>query len=124
VVLAYENMRRVQAIVLVFALLAAPLALFAGVYADACAAPVCTMACCHHGKCLMQKHQPCEGSTPSIQCDCMAMPGFWLLAPLPQTILPRLASSPLVRETRAALPVSPAPLSSGFQPELFLPPRG
>jgi hypothetical protein len=117
-------MRRVQAIVLVFALLAAPLALFAGVYAQACAGPVCTMACCRHGKCLMREHHQCQGSVPSMQCDCMAKPGFLLLAPLPQTILPSLASAPLVRESRAALPLTPTALPRGFLPEPFLPPRG
>jgi hypothetical protein len=117
-------MRRLQAIALIIVLVAAPMALVAGAWKCACAPDYCTMACCRHGKCLMNRHVRCPGSQEALQCDCMRFPTFAMLAPITQMILPYPVSLPAVER---ALPDSPAvelAIFPGFLPSPFHPPRG
>ena len=116
-------MRRLQAIALVIALMAAPMALIAGAWECACTPRVCAMTCCHDGKCMMRQHEQSLDSAMA-SCDCMRLPSFVTLAPLTQMILPHPAPMPAVKR---AVPVAPAlalAILPGFLPSPFHPPRG
>jgi hypothetical protein len=117
-------MRRLQAVALAIALVAAPMALVAGAWECACAPAYCTMACCRHDKCLMSRQERGPGSRTAFQCDCMRFPTFAMLAPITQMILPHPVSLPAIER---ALPDSPAvalAVLPGFLPAPFHPPRG
>jgi hypothetical protein len=117
-------MRRLQAIALVIALMAAPMALFAGAWECACAPAQCTMSCCHGGKCVMQHHDQCQGSSMAFSCDCMRFPSFTMLAPLTQMILPQPVTMPAVERNSPELPAIAIAILPGFLPSPFHPPRG
>jgi hypothetical protein len=113
-----------QAMALILALTVAPMALFAAAWKCACASDYCTMACCRHGKCLMMQHEHRQGSSPSVQCNCMRFPVFGTLAPLTEMILARPAPMPgIVRMASDATDV-PMAILPGFLPSPFHPPRG
>ncbi|MDE3137076.1 MAG: hypothetical protein KGL59_10915 [Acidobacteriota bacterium] len=117
-------MRRLQAIALVIALVAAPMALFAGAWKCACAPAQCTIACCNHGKCVMQHHDQCQGSSMAFNCDCMRFPSFSMLAPLTQMILPHPVTMPAIERTGPESPALAFAVLPGFLPSPFHPPRG
>jgi hypothetical protein len=117
-------MRRLQAIALVIALMAAPMALFEGAWKSACASASCTMACCNNGKCVMQHHERCQGSTMAFNCDCMRFPSFAMLAPLTQMILPQPVAVPAVDQAKPESPAIALAVLPGFLPCPFHPPRG
>ncbi len=117
-------MRRLQTIALIIALMAAPMALFAGAWECACAPAYCTMACCDHGKCVMQHQAQCPGSETAFDCDCMHFPSFAMLAPLTQMILPHPVSMPAVERATPEFPVVALAIPPGFLPSAFHPPRG
>jgi hypothetical protein len=117
-------MRRLQAFALIIALVAAPMALFAGAWKCACSPDYCTMSCCPDGKCVMQHHEQCQGSSMAFNCDCMRFPSFSMLAPLTQMIPPHPVTMPAVERTTLGIPRVALAVLHGFLPSPFHPPRG
>ena len=117
-------MRRWQAIAMIIALAAAPLALFAGAWQCACAPRACTMACCQHDKCMMQQHDQCRGSAMSLDCACTRLPSLTTLAPLTQMILPHPVAMPAIERGAPDSPAMAPAILPGFLPSPFHPPRG
>lgn len=112
-----------MAIAAVFALLAAPLALYAGAWECALAPGYCTMEHCYR-RCPMMQRQKCPGSGPMMCCDCMRYPTSPLLAPLPPPALPHLAPRAKLERAGLPLPALPGTVPTGFLPAPFHPPRG
>jgi hypothetical protein len=117
-------MRRLQAIALVIALVAAPMALVTGAWKCACTPAQCTMACCNNGKCVTQHHDQCQGSSMAFNCDCMSFPSFTMLAPLTQMILPHPVNLPALERTAPGMRAVTLAILPGFLPSAFHPPRG
>jgi len=123
-------MRRAQAIIVLIAMLASPLALFAR--SEACA-DACTKSCCialHHStRTSTQKAGHCHGANHTPAARCCDEPtsnhaldyGFTVLMPF--SILPNVASIAPPSISRTTLPSDTlfAPLAFTFIP--FEPPR-
>ncbi len=116
-------MRGIGAIAVVFALLGAPLALYAGAWESALAPGYCTMDHCYR-RCPTMQHAKCQGSGPAMRCDCMRYPAAPLLAPLGPMILPHPAPRAKLGRVAPSLPALPRAVLAGFLPAPFHPPRG
>lgn len=116
-------MRKIQAIALLMALIAAPMALFAGAWDCAGAPGQCTMACCRNSHCVMPQKIHCAAAD-SLMCDCGQAPPLVMLAPLTQMILPHAVSRPGVAQADLDPPRTPESFVTGFLPSPFHPPRG
>ena len=112
-------MRRFQAVLVILALLATPLAIFAS--ANCCCQTTCPMCAAMHGKmahCTCPMHNAKCGMTGKMQ-----LPDFALASPLAPTV-----PQPFFRMTRPtaarALYAEMVPaLPQGFQSPPFAPPR-
>jgi hypothetical protein len=127
----YDNlwsMRRAQALLVLIALLASPLALLAR--SEACA-DACTNSCCialhHAAKGPAAGH--CRGANQVPSTRCCDQPasnhaldyGFTIL--MPPSILPCVASIAAPVSARAALSANSLIIPSAFRPAPFEPPR-
>ena len=119
-------MRRIQAVSLVIALLAVPLALVARGYA--CASQQCTMMCClphTHADAHMKMNCSGAGRVPvcAMQCNSHKNVDYGLASPLAPTQLAEGLALPAPKVARLSFFLVRHMASSGITFEPFKPPR-
>ncbi|HEV2297092.1 MAG TPA: hypothetical protein VGR72_01075 [Candidatus Acidoferrales bacterium] len=120
--------QRFQALGLVLALLALPLAVLAGVYA--CAPQSSVMLCCpaHRGHSMNRMHMNGNGSDSgsslcAVKCNSQSSPEFSLIAPLPPTQLSSIPELPAPDSTEAVRRAHSPHVYAGYLLLPFRPPR-
>lgn len=116
-------MRRVPAIVTVFALLVAPMAVLPGAAKHPGSPFYCSAILQHRGACVVQEGH-CMHSSPTVRQDKAQFTPFALLAPLTQMVLPPLIPGLTVGASAANAPASSFAIPRIFLPSPFHPPRG
>ena len=116
-------MRRIQAVSLVLALLAVPLALVAR--GQVCAAQECAMACCrgHHAMKMKCGHGAAGMNHCAMCSESRPMPDYGLASPIAPFDLPASVELPRLAAARAVSVVIAVSDSAGHFPPPFNPPR-
>lgn len=115
-------MRRLQAIVLVIALLLSPMALLHGTAKRTRVPFYCAMILWREGACVVRQGH-CMDSAPAFRRDSAQFGPRAVLAPWMQMLLPRLFSRPALRLAAANTPALAFAVPRGFLPSPFHPPR-
>lgn len=119
------TMRRIPTAGVIFALLAAPLALMAG--AQVSVSQECPMACCRgrHASAAQMKCHAAKGGAAACMMGCESQPAaaYALDGALPKISLARGAMLPVMQPTRGYFAAVPIFDFAGYFPPPFNPPR-
>ncbi|HEV2618051.1 MAG TPA: hypothetical protein VGU63_15750 [Candidatus Acidoferrales bacterium] len=113
--------RRIQSIALMFALLAAPLALLSRSYA--CAPAECNMVCCRHAHVHAMNMNCHPGSAGTCICQSKKNLDYGLICPLPPTQLQVAFNLPPSGHERLFFFINSSHTMDGFSRVPFEPPR-